>query len=241
MRRERVGHVGTPLRARQISLAIDPRPSAQHRDQRDGPRQRELRGECLGRCVAALQPAVAIARDERDRVDRWLRDARDDELCGDRREVAPATLLPRGDKRAGAALVDEGSPRRGKREAPTVAFGTAANGPGAGSAATFAPRWCAPNEPERAGLAHGSPDPAADAAPARQDEVEQLHPPMLEHGSCRIRDASVPDLCRVAGPAPSPRSRVTIPRYGESRSGKNTPDSDLVTHAIQGQGSGSLT
>ena len=175
-------HVGAPLRPRQISLAVDSRPPPQHGDQTDRPRRRELRGECLGRCVAALQPAVAVARDERDRLDRRRCDARGDELCGDAREVPPATLLPRCDERTSVALVDECSPGRGEREAPTIALGTASNRPGAWRPTAVAARRRATDESPQTRVAQRPPDTSTHAASARKNDVEEeRHPPTLRH------------------------------------------------------------
>ena len=76
-------HVAAPLRPRQITLAVDSRPSAQQADSRERPCHGKLGGESLGRRVAALQLTIAIAGNERDRVDIRSRQTRDDELGRD--------------------------------------------------------------------------------------------------------------------------------------------------------------
>ena len=123
--------------------------------------------------MAALELAVAVAGNERDRVDIRPREPGDDELGRDGREITPAALLPRGDERARAGVVDERSPRRGEREPPAAALGAAANGPGPGAPQRSHHGGAQRTSRVEAAVADRAADPAADAAAAGEHEVER--------------------------------------------------------------------
>ena len=185
MGREGARDVAAPLGPRQVALAIDSRPTPQEGRDRDRPGSGELGRKGCRRCMSPPEPAIAIAGHEGDHVDLRPGNPGDHELGGDDREVSPSSFFPRRDEGTCAAVVDERSSGRGEGEPPAAALGTASNRPGPRRTAPLAHRRRATDESQQAHVTKRRPDTATDGAPAREDDVEERHPPTLRHDPLR--------------------------------------------------------
>jgi hypothetical protein len=104
------------------------------------PAPAELAGQALSRVVAALQPAVGVCWDERQRVDGRSSDGLGDELSGEHGEPTEAALLPGADQLARGLVVGDGRARSREAEATAAALTAAGDRPSGWRAAALAAR-----------------------------------------------------------------------------------------------------
>jgi hypothetical protein len=96
MCKEGAGDVPPPLLLCQPALAARPARSREQRSQRQVPQSGELARKLLGSVVSALEPAIRIARDERDACDVRARHRLAYDRSGPARQPAQPSLLPGG-------------------------------------------------------------------------------------------------------------------------------------------------
>jgi hypothetical protein len=132
----------------------------------------ELDCERFGWVVTALETAVGVGRDKRDRAAVRPRDDLGGECGGGIGEPSQSALLPGGYDRLDGVVVVDGCPGGRECDSPARTLVTAADGPGCRRAAALAERRPDPRQPGEAGVAELDAAEAADRASLREEQVE---------------------------------------------------------------------
>jgi hypothetical protein len=167
-------HVPPPFALGQPTLSRGPACSGEERPHRELPESRKLAGQPLGGVVSALEPAVRVARDERDTCRVRLRQRLADDGRRPSGQPAQPALFPGGHHRAEPVVVRHGRPSTGEREPPPRTFRAALHGPGGRRPATLAERRLDAAERRSAALAHLRSGEEAEKAALRQEQVEHV-------------------------------------------------------------------
>ena len=149
----------------------------------------------LGRMVAALDAAVAVARHEAESLDVGTLDGLDDDVCRLCGEGAESAFLPRREQWAHRPVIGDGG-ARGEREPTPRAFEAAVDRPGGGRAAARTRRAAQTWEQSEAAGAERFSEPTTSGAAARNQQVEQHIRPKLRGQDARVSDETAPKVCR---------------------------------------------
>ena len=184
--------------------------------------------------VTPADAAIGIGRHRHERIAGRLPDCLDDQLGGDRGHAALAALLPGTHECPHRRVVDHRGACARERETPPRALAAAPHGPGRRRAAAFAERRRQPRQRPPAPCAELVARLTADEAPARQQEVEQLHASTLCLLASRLCAETVtPSRLRGCQPLSEYSARGGSPARSRMRlsASSSWPRSPMSSHA----------